>query len=312
MTLYFLEMPNDSAPLAKWLEDRLSSGSLGELVAELSAVHPLEKPHTETLESLLGSRLNDVLVRGLSVLPEAMLRGLVRAPWLLLDLQEKIFLDGGTHWSHQTPTADEREQRDRVWSKVAAEITGKPEITGEPRPAQPLTQKPSRPAISKQKSRHRFTPWILAATVLVGAWLLRSQVGNVPGPAVNPQLQTSCGWTLPGALKQDSSRDDYLQSLMAGADDWFQGNPRNSAELAQRIEQFQQGCAIVLAAEHQPLPAADREWLIEKCAAWSKKLGGHLADLNAGGNFETVKKAADETIRSLIEKLRERATAVPA
>ena len=272
----------------------------GELVAELSSIHPIDNPQMETLESLLGSQLNDVLSGGLSVLSDAVLRSLIRHPWLLLDLQEKIFVDGGFHWSNRKPTAEEAEQLERVWSKVSAVIASKPKI-------QNLVG--DRP---KQKTWNWLAPLALVVSTILCAWFLRGQLGNAPNPVVNADLQASCGWTRPGALKQDLSRDEYLKSLIDGAGDWFKVTPRNSSELAASIKQFQQGCSIVLASEHRPLPEADKKWLIEKCQAWSKKLGGHLADLNMGGDFETVKKAADETINTLIEKLRERAAGINA
>ena len=289
MTIHFLDIPDDVASLRRWLEDRLNSDSLGEVVAELSAFHPADAPRGGTIESFLGSRLNDVLSRGLSALPESNLRELIRHPWLLLDLQERIFIEGSSYWTDRPPALKDEKTLDRVWTRVSSGITSG-RATG-------------RVAPTKKAWIGLLT--LVAATVVCGLFLR----GQFSKPATRlAALKPSCGWILPDGLKQDVSREAYFQLLAAGADDWFEIRPSNSSELATAITQFLEGCSKITASENQPLPPADKTWLLERCQAWSKKLDEHLADLKAGADFREVKSAADATIKSLVEKLQERGT----
>jgi hypothetical protein len=55
------------------------------------------------------------------------------------------------------------------------------------------------------------------------------------------------------------------------------------------------------------LSVADRTWLVDKCAAWSAKLDGHLAAVKSGQDLIKVRGEVDETINHLIAALRARA-----
>lgn len=305
MSLLSLDIPNDAADLAIWLEDRLASDSLGELVAELAAVHPVEAPHTETLDELLGPQLKDVLSRGLSVLPEARLRNLLRHPWLLFDLQEQILIDGGKHWSARGSSSAEKAALQRSWSKIETAFA-KEAKAPKARPA----------ATTSTAARPRRGSWIgtlsLAAATFVLGVFLRDKLPIPPlepNPAPPVVAKTGWGWNKPDALKQDVSREVYLTSLADAANEWFKKKPATPAALATRINEFRQGCSTLILAEHKPLPDADRDWLLERCRAWATKLDGHLTAIEAGEDLAKVQEAADQTIKTLIEKIRERAAA---
>ncbi len=130
--------------------------------------------------------------------------------------------------------------------------------------------------------------------------------GN-PEPA---EVASGWGWSRPGALPDDGSAPAYLNQLADAAEDWFKTRPAEPAALARRIGEFRRGCDVLIRAEHKPLPAVDRDWLVTKCHAWAGKLDAHLASVRAGEPPLKVRAEADQTVRQLIEALRQRAKAV--
>ena len=300
MTLHFLDMPNDAARLAVWLEDRLMSDSLGELVGELTAVHPSDASLVETVDQLIGARMADVLSSGLKALPEAQLRKFISEPWLLLDLQERILIDGGSHWSSRSLTSAETQVLARVKDKLSTNTVASSQATVTPAPGATGTAKSQRGS------------WIGSLALALGTFacglLLRGQFPDFPSPSVI--AKTSCRWARPNSMNQQLSGEAYLLSLADGAADWKLVENKSPSDLATHINQFRQGCSVLILAEHKPLSPDDKVWLKEKCQKWASKLDGHLVQLEAGGDFETVRNAADTTINDLIKALRGKAAVV--
>src|SRR5262249_28459122 len=75
------------------------------------------------------------------------------------------------------------------------------------------------------------------------------------------------------------------------------------------IAEFRKGCSALIFAPHRPLSPDDRKWLVERCRAWAEKVDKHLTALEAGGEPIRVRAEMDATVKTLIEKLRERAQA---
>ncbi|MBY0228691.1 MAG: SUMF1/EgtB/PvdO family nonheme iron enzyme [Gemmataceae bacterium] len=98
MSLIAATMPEDLAGQTAWLEKALASRSLGRLVAELHAFHGPGPAVAPTLDALLGANLPRFLARGLAGLSAAQLRGLLTCPRLLLELHERILMEGGPYW----------------------------------------------------------------------------------------------------------------------------------------------------------------------------------------------------------------------
>jgi hypothetical protein len=121
MRLIALEIPDDQARLPGWLEERLLGLDLAALVAELEAAHPPARGAGTPLGDILGQNRGAVLEKGLSALPPARLRQLLRQPRLLLDLQELILVEGGENW--RKTTREDRESRqlvERGWNRLDA------------------------------------------------------------------------------------------------------------------------------------------------------------------------------------------------
>lgn len=302
MPLHFLDIPDDAARLTNWLEVHLTGDSLGELVAELLSVHPEQSQSQATLDQTIGPKLSSVMSKGLSALSEPEVRKLIRNPHLLLDLQERIFIEGGDYWLARVPLPGESDALGRAWSKLPDDVTRLSRTAAK-------GTKVTSAAATPPAARSLVGAWIgsltLAAAAFVGGLLLRDQVPGLIPPAL--VAQSSCGWTQPGAFDSTLSREDYLKSLADGAAKWTTVKHDSRDSLALGINQFRQGCTRLLLAEHTPLPADDKAWLLERCHAWAKTLDGLLTDLESGGDIQAIGLAADATINKLVGALRKRA-----
>jgi hypothetical protein len=95
--------------------------------------------------------------------------------------------------------------------------------------------------------------------------------------------------------------------LAAGAEEWAKKRPDNRVALAQRLNEFRQGCSVLILSEHQPLTPVDRRWLKDACQKWAQKLDGQLARLESGEPVSEVEKATDDMAKTIATKLRDRA-----
>jgi hypothetical protein len=322
MKLIALEIPDDAADLAGWLEGHLVGLDLSTLVAELETIGRLgEGPAAPplSLETILGKEREAVIAHGLASLSQDRLRLLLRHPRHLLDLQEVILSSGRPYWHRRAESAlkqavgsEQRAAIERGWDWLRADVI---EDRADSVPVHSLLV--SRPAQYKLRSRWRSRSLaslaaaaaVVLAVLTVYQWPGRDQKGNRPGGG-GMVSASGWGWSRPDALPQDLPRDAYLNRLADGAQAWFNKRPDSRAALAQRITEFRQGCSVLIQSPHKPLTAGDRTWLVEKCGTWADKLGAHLAALEAGQGAVKVRDEADETINKLIAALRERASRV--
>lgn len=298
MSPVLLELPNDVADWPVWLERQLVGLRLAEFVDELELISGA-KGAGPALDEVLDRQAPQVLARGLSVLSEVQTRTLLQHPRLLLDLQERVLIDGGDYWRTVERSADHDRQVADAWPQLAAELNS-------PAPQATVSaQGPGQGGASPRSSRRQAVWVTLAAALLIAAtaWRLRPE----PAP-------TGWGWDRSGALAVALPPDQYLNHLADSANEWFNKRPESADALAQRLREFRQGCDALIAAPHTTLAKADRDWLVERCRAWSGKLDGHLADLSTGAKpLEQVRSEADETVRKLMQAIRDRAgTAVAA
>lgn len=281
-----LDIPDDEADLAPWLERELVGLHLRDLVLELEALCA-DRNESIDLDSLLGDRTADVLEHGLGRLAPQTLRTLLQNPASLLQLQERVLVDGSDYWQNVERSAEHRQMADAGWERLAGELS-------ETAPA--VAAEPGRP-----HERPRTT---LAWLTLAAAALLLVSVSLWRWP--QPQ-GAGWGWQQPGALAVDVSAAEYLRHLAGLAEEWFNQRPVTPPELAQRILEFRAGCSKLILSEHEPLPPEDRAWLRERCRAWAKKLDAQVAALETGAEPELIRQKTDETIRKLIDALRKRA-----
>lgn len=276
-----LTMPDEHRELAGWLERQLAGMELPRLVAELLVVHGSENKRT-TLPRDLDVYLDSILQSGLSGLPDKVLCQLLQNPKLLLDLQEKVLIEGGPYWDNLLARADgmnEHVETSRAYVEALV-----------------------------RRDRGRAWPGVvlaLAASVflVVGVWW-QLQL-NRPG------TDDLWGWSRPDVLREDRTAQEYLTGLADAANEWFDKPPQSAEALDRRLTQMIQGCSRLIQAEHSPLVKADRVWLIASCKKWAVKLDNHLAELKSGKkDLAAVQQDADKTIHQLVEALRARARQV--
>lgn len=114
------------------------------------------------------------------------------------------------------------------------------------------------------------------------------------------------GWNRAGAPEPRDAKA-YLDTLAAGAQEWFKKKPEARADLAQRIVEFRQGCSKLILAEHRLLAQADKSWLVRRCKGWAGQIDRHLTDLEAGKDASEVRKDIDDTVNRITEALEARA-----
>lgn len=290
MTPISLDIPETQRELVTWLESHLLGMQLGDLVAELQAVHG-DRSDEPLLEQVCGGKLGDVLQRGIGVLEADRLRQLLQTPQLLLSLQDEIVLHGGDYWMQRPARREEEIVLASQWKLL--ELTMSPAVVT---PAPKMTRR-------SWLGRSAITAILSSAATLAIAFSLRDRFLPAPSPS-------GWGWEKPGALAVSLPPRDYLNHLADAAQDWFKKRPETAPELARRIAQFRQGCSTLILAEHQSLAPADRDWLRERCRVWATKLDGHLAAIEAGEDVVSVRTAADETVNKLIKAIRDRAQPV--
>jgi hypothetical protein len=209
-------------------------------VAELTAVHGPAPAGSPGFDRLLGPYLAAVRERGLSVLPQTLLRQLLTQPSLLLALQGHVLSEGGPYWDRLLqgdPGLDGMIERGRRRLEAVVASGGAVRV-----------RSPDRPTVPRSPWYAR--PWLVSLAT-AAAVLLAVGVWNGVRPS-RPAVAVAWGWDRPGALPQDVSADVYLSALADGAEQWFNKRPETAEALARRILQFRQGCSRLLLAEHAP------------------------------------------------------------
>lgn len=306
MNLYAFDIPDAPADLAPWLERQLAGLHLAELVAELAAVHGESARVDLSIEEGLGAHLQQVLESGLTGVPPTVLQKLLQHPRTLLALQERLLIEGGSYWDEvgANPGAAV-EQIARGWQQLSQSLGE--DVT--PATAVKTRLVEPEPTVTKDRERPRSRSWGLLLATSAAALAIGFFLGDRFGPPAQ-QVATGWGWQRPGALDAIGSQSEYLNHLANAADEWFKKRPETPVALAKRIGEFRDGCTTLLLAEHRPLTAETKAWLRERCSVWAGKLDAHRTALEAGQSVQTVRDAADDTIRKLIEAMRKKANEV--
>jgi hypothetical protein len=303
MNSYALEIPDEPASLAGWIERQLTGLDLSELAAELSVVHGAPEQPSHSVREVLGADLRAVLENGLGRVTPETLRQLLVQPALLLELQEIVLAEGGTYWdriSRPAATLDAHAESGR--RRLAAFLSTEEQVH---QTARPRIITPTRGVWYR---RPALVSLATAAAVLLAVFLFeRFGRESFFAPA-----RLEWGWNKPGVLQNDRTPKDYLDRLAHAAGEWFDEHPEKAGELAERLNDFRRGCSRLILAEHAPLASKDREWLVKKCRDWAAKLDGHLTDLEAGKDTAQVRAEVDKTITNLISALRTHARLIAA
>ena len=308
MTLVAFTIPDDPAQLPSWLESRLVAPDFGRLVAELAAAHPSRGRSDLPARQLMGEWHARALSEGLSAVPPGELQQLLRHPRSLLELQEAVLTEGGAYWDEVASRADEL---------TAAVERGKAALAAifESRPAASQASSSTPVSVVRPSPAPRsYLAWAVVSTAMAACLLIAVGYLVLTGPKPGPGGTTETaaigwGWAKPGGIPQDTQKPaEYLNALAATSEEWFKQRPDDAAGVARRINEFRTGCSQLILSPHTPLAPADRDWLVERCRAWARKLDDHLTALEAGADPAKVRGDADDTVRKLQAALRERAT----
>jgi len=289
MNLAALDLPESTSELTPWLEQQLLGPDLLDVVALLEAFHPHDTA-SPSLDEICDGRLQSVLNQGLSALSENQTRGLLRHPRRLIELQQLILTNGGDSWNSPALRAADGQSTAQNWQRLQGAL-----VSGD----QQAQVSPLTPAASAQR---KPVWWLTSVAAMVAV-----AIGVV---LIQPWKSTSWGWDAPGVLAVNEPADRYLEHLADRASEYFQRPRTTSGELKQTVREFRHACDTLIQAGHPQLAQVDRDWLRERCGAWAKKLDGQLAELKRTDDVAKIRTQADGTIRTLIEKLRERAKQV--
>jgi hypothetical protein len=307
MKALVLDMPDDPAAQAPWLDRRLVGSDLAALVAELDAIHrraetapgpppgPLPIP---TLDTVLGGNRRALLDRGLSVLPRHALGTLLRHPRLLLELQEAVLLQGGTYWqelNRSDPAVASGVAA--VWNRVSPRI---PSPAPERRNEAPSVLRA--PQAARQALHNR----------LVLAWAILASVAATILALLHAGQPSPWGWNRPGVLVRSESESPaaYFNRLADTAREWFDERPATADDLARRLGAFRADCTRVIVVDQGRLPPAQRAWLVEHCRTWASRLDRVVHDLEQGVPVDRVQADADAIMNRLIDTLRGQARSI--
>jgi hypothetical protein len=311
VTLVAFTIPDDPAQLPGWLEARLVAPDFGRFVAELAAANP-ERGRAVPARQLLGDWYRKALADGFGGVPLGVLQQLLRHPKCLLELQEAVLTEGGAYWDEVANRAEEltpavERGRSALEGILASESPTRANPERERRGEAPT---PSLTVGVRPEKPRSYRTWALASSALaacllvaVGYLTLVKKQGGTEVAAVN------WGWAKPGGIPRETQKPaEYFNALAATSEEWFNKRPDDAAGVAKRINEFRTGCSQLIFAPHASLAPTDKDWLVEKCRVWAKKLDDHLTELERGADALNVRGDADDTIRKLQAALRERAT----
>jgi hypothetical protein len=299
MKLPALDMPDDPQLIPGWLERHLMGVELGELVAELEAVHgPAETP--TTLDKVCGQEFSQILEHGLSVLSREQVRRLLKQPDLLLELQEQALIHGGAYWAsipvEPKLAAAVQNGRQRLSSELGLSVD-----------LEPVPGRQSSHGIAGTKVQHSSTTFLrhgrrIAATVAavllvsMGLWMFQKP----------HQQPLAWGWNRSGTFVADVGAGQYLDRLADRADEWRQRPHDTPDQLRNDLNDIRQACLSLLDANHDSLPLEQRDELKKRCRKWLGKITDHLAALDNGDKVLEVRQQADVTMDKLVNALRKR------
>lgn len=280
-------IPDDVSPdaLPEWLDWHVVTPGLGQLVAELTAIHG-RPPREATLEGVLAGHRPSVLAAGLRELPRDSLTKLLKQPALLVELRDLVFAEGGEYWDRIDPEEVPPERVERIADDVAAAIEGESKSV-----------QPTRVPLYKRPIAVGFAT---AATVLLGVYLLDWRNRPDPRPVETAKATgVPWGWASAGGLPKAGTDAEAFAHLSKSARQWFDERPETPAALAQRLSEFRQGCTALQLSANLPLTDGEKAELLKRCKNWSAEFDKLLSRLEETRDVPAVRKDADDLVNKL-------------
>ena len=305
-----LDLPESHNEQVDWLERAMLGSDCNRVIAELSAVFG-----NASLD-LTEAERQAVLESGLRELTPERFRQLLKAPTTLRALQQDVIEFGGDHWNSialHPSQADIIQRAQPVMQSVQ----------------QTPTSSTSTNRRSSQIWASTFTGAAVGSLVTAAALLVMlsannnqqdNQTNQSVEVAVNSSTDNSEGWGFEKFANSDDVSDDvsgnvkatdvdrknYLEKIAVAAEAWSNKRPDTPAALAKRLGEFRMGCSAIILANH-PLPAADQDWLKDRCTKWASAIENHLAELEGGMSVQEVTSRVDATVTKIAAAIKGRA-----
>ena len=296
MSYALLEIPEDPAHWAAWLERELVGVNLHDLAGQFSLL--AGSPQRGVLSELMtGDELKQISASGLSVLSQEQIGRLLASPAALFQLQDIVLSEGGEYWQSVTVQAEHQRRADVVFEEVQRRLaaSGRAAPAMETAPAVETAAQADSHAVRANQTRSRMLVSLTAVLVIgLGMWLLQ------------PPAAPSWGFAKSdlAGIEVDSS-SDYFNLLADAGNEWFNKRPENAQQLQKRLQTFSAGCQVLIEAPHHQLATAERDWLVTKCQAWKDKIDGLVVRLDqAPDTFDQVQVDADDVVNRLVAALR--------
>ena len=294
-SIHLNEIPMETDQLANWIQAKVISPELGELVAELHVVNRMASPIDVPQKEIEEEKKQLIVEGGLSILDRDELTFLLKNPIELLALQEAILVTPSEFWCLKTAEVSVAIQAAN-WRKVKSSISDRTTTNSA---AGVYDTRVSDASQLRTANTNRPRNWVsISATVaLVGLvgfvvfWISRFGLTN-----------DDWGWNDHKIYAQDVDESSYLNLLANAANDWFQVS-RNGESLSQLIG----SCDALISEKHYQLSPPNRDWLVDKCRAWRDCLGLSRELLNEGKSDDRVFAEVDEIVSKLVAALKRKA-----
>ena len=315
------DIPEEPAEIATWLDRGMVGVNLGEIIAELEAVHAGSNQVAPSgIDVVLGDQAAEVLERGLAVLPAPRVRALLRNPRLLLDLQERVLTEGSDYWAKLTrEDAEVTKAAAQDWSafetKAEVNTPAAPVAVPAERPATPASA-PSPAPSTRPSYRFWLHAWARLATMAASLLALLYAVELFEREREKPKkpvpIVVNCGWNDDALLSDHVSTPEFLNHLADAAE--CVNLPKDSGEIfIKNLAEVRAGCTRLLFAIpriRSLRTQADRDWLLENCRKWASDLDVAIRAIEEGVPLTNDQASAPEIVNQLIEALRSQAKSV--
>ena len=297
MNLNSLQIPDSLAETGIWLDDLLVSPDLVDTIVELEILAGDRLTKIQSLDGVLAGSENRVYESGLASANESVIRSLLRQPSLLLELQEKVMMNGGKYWQEKTNHAYSTTNAGVVLRGLGADVSSA--STSAPvdssKPSQVVTTK-SNEGWNQKQVFGLVAALAAALLVMVSIWQPWGQGSTV--------AKANWGFSKSGLLSSDTSEAEMLEQLVDASASWHNKTPASKEQLEKRLREFDQGCKMLLNSDLPQLSATNRRAVHNACEDCRSAIAQQLSALKSGAGLAKVQAGSDKAIDQLTSSLR--------
>lgn len=298
MSLKSLQIPDGLADMGAWLDELIVSHDLVDTIVELEVLAGDRLTKVQSLDGVLAGSEEAVLESGLAGASEMTLRGLLRQPSLLLELQELVMMQGGDFWQQKIDTIFGRPKMNSILDSASAEAAA----NADPASQTMATSQSHRVSGSAAgKGKQKMILGVLAT--LAAAVLVMFSIGQFGGSG-SSVAKAEWGFTKSGLLESDISEAEMLDQLAAASAAWYNKTPTTPAGLAKRLRQFDLGCETLLSSRLTQLSPSNRSAVHAACEDCREAIARQLVAIANGGKLAQIQSASDTAIDALTRSIK--------